>query len=104
MRFNYFGEVAAEWFTPGFKQTWSGEWLTDVSIRYNFSDDLSLTLGGMNVFDEYPDEWECQDPSNPSACRAFPFPGLGFKYGWETTPFGINGGYYFARMGFRFDH
>ena len=57
---------------------------------------ISFTAGGMNIFDEYPDEWNAQN--------AFPFPQLGFIYGWETVPFGINGGYYFARLGYRFDH
>ena len=96
LRFNYFGSVAAEWFTPGFKATWGGEWLTDLSFSYRLTDDLFFTAGGMNIFDEYPDEW--------NADRAFPFPQLGFVYGWETVPFGINGGYYFARLGYRFDH
>jgi iron complex outermembrane recepter protein len=94
LRFNYFGEVAGEGFTPGFKQTWGAKWLTDLSVGYNLTDDLKLTVGGLNIFDEYPDEW---DPVN-----AAPFPQLGFTYGWETLPFGINGGYYFARVNYRF--
>jgi iron complex outermembrane receptor protein len=96
LRFNYFGEVAGEGFTPGFKQTWGAKWLTDLSVGYNLTDNLKLTVGGLNIFDEYPDEW---DPVN-----AAPFPQLGFTYGWETLPFGINGGYYFARVNYRFDH
>jgi len=96
LRFNYFGSVAGEGFTPGFKQTWSGEWLTDLSLGYRFTDDLTFTIGGLNIFDEYPDEWD--------TVNAFPFPQLGFTYGWETLPFGINGGYYFARFNYSFDH
>lgn len=96
LRFNYFGEVAGEGFTPGFKQTWGGKWLTDVSLTAPLGNNLSLTIGGLNVFDEYPDKWDEQ--------RAFPFPQLGFVYGWETLPFGINGGYYFARLNYRFNH
>jgi iron complex outermembrane receptor protein len=96
LRFNYFGEVAGEGFTPGFKQTWGGKTLTDLSITRRISDAVSVTVGGLNIFDEYPDEW---DPDN-----AFPFPQLGFVYGWETLPFGINGGYYFARLNYRFHH
>jgi iron complex outermembrane receptor protein len=96
LRFNYFGSVAGEGFTPGFKQTWGGGWLTDVSLSIPLLEDLRLTVGGLNVFDEYPDKW---DPVN-----AFPFPQLGFVYGWETVPFGINGGYYFARLSYRFQH
>ncbi len=94
LRFNYFGEVAAEGLTPGFKQTWGAKWLTDLSLSYRFANGLRLTAGGLNIFDEYPDDW---DPN-----RAFPFPQLGFTYGWETLPFGINGGSYFTRLGYRF--
>lgn len=96
LRFNHFGEVAGEGFTPGFKQTWSAKTLTDLSITRELGDNLRLTVGGLNIFDEYPDEWDQN--------RAFPFPQLGFTYGWETLPFGINGGYYFARLGYSFGH
>ena len=94
VRLNYFGEVAGEGFTPGFKQVWSGKWLTDAIVTFPLQEDrLSLSVGAQNLFNVYPDDW---DPD-----RAFPFPQLGFRYGWETVPFGINGGYYFARVDIR---
>ena len=93
-RLNYFGEVAGEGFTPGFKQVWDGKWLTDASISYRIGHGLTLTAGGLNIFDVYPDEW---DPD-----RAFPFPQLGFVYGWETLPFGINGASYYFRANYQF--
>jgi iron complex outermembrane recepter protein len=96
LRFNYFGEVAGEGFTPGFKQTWDGKWLTDLSFSVPLGNTLDLTVGGLNIFDEYPDRWDEQN--------AAPFPQLGFVYGWETLPFGINGGYYFARLNYRLNH
>ncbi len=93
VRFNYFGEVAGEGFT-GIKQTWNGKWLTDVSVTAPlWKDKVSLTVGGLNVFDVYPDKWD--------EVAGFPYRQLGFTYGWETLPFGINGGYYFARLNFR---
>lgn len=96
VRFNYFGEVSGEGFTPGFKQTWGGKWLTDVVVNVPLqADRLTLSVGAHNLFNVYPDEW------NPD--QAFPFPQLGFKYGWETLPFGINGGYYFARLNVRWN-
>ncbi len=91
---NYFGEVAGEGFTPGFKQVWGGKWLTDASISYTISQGMTFTFGGLNIFDVYPDNW---DP-----VRAFPFPQLGFIYGWETLPFGVNGASFYARVGYRF--
>lgn len=89
LRFNYFGSVAGQGFT-GIKQKWSGKWLTDLSVSYAFTDQVKLTVGGTNIFDEYPDKWDEVD--------GFPFPQLGFVYGWETLPFGINGGFYFAKL------
>jgi iron complex outermembrane receptor protein len=96
VRLNYFGEVAGEGFTPGVKQTWGAKTLTDASLSYAFSPDLSVTAGGLNVFDVFPDKWDLEG--------GFPFPQLGFVYGWETLPFGINGGYYFARLDYRLKH
>jgi iron complex outermembrane recepter protein len=94
LRFNYFGEVAGEGFTPGFKQTWDGATLFDAAVGVNISEKLRISVGGNNILDTYPDKW---DPVN-----AFPFPQLGFTYGWETLPFGINGAYYYAKVDWRF--
>ncbi|MGO4262773.1 TonB-dependent receptor plug domain-containing protein [Lysobacter sp. TAB13] len=93
-RANYYGPVTGEGFTPGVKQTWSGKWLADLAVRYKFTDKLSVSVGGNNIFDTYPDKW---DPNTGA-----PFPQLGFKYGWETLPFGMNGGSYYARIDYRF--
>lgn len=94
LRFNYFGEVSGEGFTPGFKQTWGAKWLTDAAVSYGITNGLTITAGGNNIFNIYPDHW---DPD-----RAFPFPQLGFVYGWETLPFGINGASYFIRANYHF--
>ena len=92
---NYYGSVSGAGFT-GIKQKWGGKWLTDLSVTYAFTDDLKLTLGGNNVFDVYPDRWTVGDANSN------PFPALGFKYGWETLPFGLNGGYYYGRLAWSF--
>ena len=94
LRLNYYGEVAGEGFTPGIKQVWSGKWLTDVAFGYTMQNGVSITVGGLNIFDTYPDNWD--------EIGGFPFPQLGFVYGWETLPFGINGGSYYARVNYRF--
>ncbi|GAA4799878.1 TonB-dependent receptor [Lysobacter hankyongensis] len=94
LRANYYGAVAGEGFTPGFKQTWDGATLFDAALGWNVNDKLRISIGGNNIFDTYPDKW---DPVN-----AFPFPQLGFTYGWETLPFGINGAYFYGKVDFRF--
>jgi iron complex outermembrane recepter protein len=93
-RANYFGSVTGEGFTPGVKQTWGGAWLLDISGRYSFNDNASILVGVNNLFDKYPDKWDAE--------AAFPFPQLGFKYCWETCPFGVNGGSYFVRLDYTF--
>ncbi len=99
LRFNYFGAVSGEGFTPGLKQTWGGKWLTDASFTVPLRPDtVSLTIGALNLFDVYPDKWASPGPG------VNPFPFLGFTYGWETLPFGINGGYYYARVNLRLPH
>ncbi len=94
LRANYYGAVAGEGFTPGFKQTWDGATLFDAAIGWNVSDKLRISIGGNNIFDTYPDKWD--------AVNAFPFPQLGFTYGWETLPFGINGSYFYGKVDYRF--
>ena len=94
LRANYYGEVSGEGFTPGFKQTWDGATLFDLAVGVDVTEKFRLSAGGNNIFDTYPDKW---DPN-----QAFPFPQLGFTYGWETLPFGINGAYYYLRAEYRF--
>ncbi|MBX3710352.1 MAG: TonB-dependent receptor [Lysobacter sp.] len=94
LRANYYGSVAGEGFTPGFKQTWDGATLFDFALGFQIGEKLRLTVGSNNFLDTYPDKW---DPN-----QAFPFPQLGFTYGWETLPFGINGAYYYAKVDWKF--
>ncbi|KPD21149.1 TonB-dependent receptor plug domain-containing protein [Idiomarina abyssalis] len=89
---NYFGPVEGQAFT-GVRHEWDGKWLTDLSVGYDFTSNLNVRVGANNLFDTYPDEW---------GSAGSPFSDAGFKYGWETFPFGINGGYYYARLNYTF--
>lgn len=82
-RANYFGEVQGQGFTAPFVQTWEAKWIVDLTGRYAFNKNLSLSAGVNNLFDTYPTRW---DPE-----RAAPFPQMGFTHCWETCPFGMNG-------------
>ena len=92
-RANYFGSVAGQGFT-GVYQKWDGATLFDAAVAFRATDKLTFTVGGNNLFDTYPDKWD--------ETGGAPFPQLGFTYGWETLPFGINGGYYYAKVDFKF--
>jgi iron complex outermembrane receptor protein len=93
-RANWFGSVQGQGFTAPFIQTWQGRWLLDLTARYAFTRQFSLSAGVDNVFDTYPTRW---DPAH-----AAPFPQLGFTYCWETCPFGINGRSMSLRAEYRF--
>ncbi|MFO1495887.1 MAG: TonB-dependent receptor [Lysobacterales bacterium] len=92
---SYYGKVRGVGFGPEYRG--AGKWLTDLAVNYQITDNLDLTVGGNNVFDTYPSKWAGgENPDNN------PFPGLGFNYGWETLPFGLNGGYYYGRINWTF--
>ncbi|MGW8394028.1 TonB-dependent receptor plug domain-containing protein [Pseudoduganella sp. HUAS MS19] len=78
-RANYYGEVSGEGFGP--LHTWDAKWIVDSSVRYSFSKKTTLAFGVNNLFDTYPSEW-----TNGGALA-----NMGFKYCWETCPFGVNG-------------
>lgn len=92
LRLNYFGEVAGQGYT-NIKQVWGAKWLTDAQIAYHMVNGFTFTFGGLNIFDVYPDKWDLINA---------PFPQIGFTYGWETLPFGINGASYYARVDYHF--
>ncbi|MFH7044319.1 TonB-dependent receptor plug domain-containing protein [Paucibacter sp. JuS9] len=90
---SYYGEVSGQGFT-GVKQTWGAKWLTDLSVNWKLNKQLDLSFGGQNIFNVHPDKW--------SDAAGFPLNALGFTYGWETVPFGINGARYFVRGKYSF--
>jgi iron complex outermembrane recepter protein len=92
---NYFGAVSAMYFT-GVRKDWSGKWLTDASLSYTPRGlpGFQATLGGNNIFNVYPDKWGVE--------AGQVYYEAGFTYGWETLPFGINGGYYYLNLAYSY--
>jgi len=88
--FNYFGDYVLE-NNAGTRTTFSGKWTTDLSARYQYSDQLSFSAGVQNLFDTYPDEQLEENQFN----------GI-FKYPNTNAPFGFNGGYYYAELTYAF--
>ncbi|MEZ4884699.1 MAG: TonB-dependent receptor [Chitinophagales bacterium] len=66
---------------------YGGKVVTDLSVGYSFSDDLSLTIGANNLLDVYPDE---SDPAFQSDGR--------FIYTRRSPQFSTNGRHIFARV------
>jgi iron complex outermembrane receptor protein len=89
VRNTYFGEVTRNGFPFGGVQEHDGKVVTDLSLGYQFTKVLSLTVGANNIFDVFPDT---QIYSNT-------YFGV-FKY--APVQMGTTGSFYFARLNLRF--
>ncbi|MEL7538907.1 MAG: TonB-dependent receptor [Pseudomonadota bacterium] len=85
-RLSYFDD----WFDSEDGETYDGEFLVDLEGAYRFNDSLSVVLGAQNVFDQFPQE-------NPGARG-----GVGNRYS-QFSPFGFNGGFWYARLNYEFN-
>jgi iron complex outermembrane receptor protein len=65
--------------------------VTDISVKYAFSDDLSLIVGGQNVFSEYPEEQPVESVFDTI-----------FKYPNTNSPIGFNGAYFYSEVEYKF--
>lgn len=90
LAFSYFGDYVLE-NNAGDQTTYSGKWITDLSLRYQATDAIAVRVGAQNLFDTYPDK---QAPGDQ-------FNGI-FMYPNTNAPFGFNGGYYYAELSYRF--
>ena len=85
-RINWFGG----WFDGDLAQeAYDGAATLDLEAGYALNDEASVTIGGQNVLNRFPD----QIP-NPA--------GVGNRYS-ESTPWGFNGAYFYARVNYVLD-
>jgi len=91
VRNSYFGSVINPDTTsdggPSFHPEFGGKIVTDLSFGYDFTENMTLTVGSSNIFDVYPDA----TPSNLTSGNQFIYPRV-------TSQFGINGRTVFARL------
>ena len=90
LKFLYFGSQTLGTFSgpPVPNQEYGGKASADLSFSYTFNEQLKLTVGGANIFDQFPDEQDDFETDN------------GFRY--ESVQFGLNGASYFARLAVKF--
>lgn len=81
-------------------QEFGEEFTTDVDVSYTFLERYTVTVGGTNVFNAYPDRIAAT-PSNPIFTLTNSLAD-GQVYPRNGGPFGINGGYYYASVKIRF--
>lgn len=89
VRNTYFGKVTRDGYPFGGVQEFTPKVVTDVSVGYNFTKNINLTVGANNVFDVFPD---LQIYENS-------YFGV-FKY--APVQMGTLGNYFFGRLNFTF--
>lgn len=95
VRFNYYDgwETTGGLFSPGDasdQYSYGEAVLVDVEARFNLGEHYIVTLGGENIFDEFPED-------EGDATLQF----LGVRYAL-TSPYGFNGGFYYLRLSAQF--
>jgi len=85
----YFGEVSEATNTLANQQDFASKIVTDLSLGYKATEDLTLTVGANNLLDVYPD-------------RAIEANRSGGRFDWSrrSQQFGIGGRFLFARVSF----
>lgn len=101
LRENYFGKSSEQFSSDGavyYENRIKPKLLTDLEVSYQFSKAWTLSLGANNLFNEYPD---MVNPLVLAEQRANLDNGAVTIYP-AFSPFGINGGYYYARASLKF--
>lgn len=83
-----YGEFTVLNTNPDLDQTFGAKWLLDLSATYK-AGPWSFTLGGDNVTDEYPDEYQ------------FATSNFGQLVYPRNSPFGFNGAYVYGKIGYK---
>ena len=91
----YFGEVTEATTNVDRQQVFGTKLVTDLSLGYNFSESLTITVGANNLLDVYPDKAAdalADGGNNRSSGR--------FDWSRRAQQFGIGGRFLFARLSF----
>ena len=101
LRENYFGKSAEMNSSDGalyYETEIKPVVLTDLEVSYQFGKAWTFSLGANNLFNEYPDQVNArllaEQRANLDNAAVTIYPSF--------SPFGINGGYYYARLGVKF--
>jgi iron complex outermembrane receptor protein len=101
---NRFGEYTV---LDGAEQTFDAVYVTDVKLSYTLDNGIGFTIGGNNVFDEFPDKNEIGNSrggsleASPGGDLIVQSPGV-FKYSRRSAPFGFNGAFWYAGLSYDF--
>jgi iron complex outermembrane receptor protein len=83
---------------PYYKTTIATKAITDLDVNYKFTKNFSISIGANNLFNTYPDKMnpdliaDWRSNLDNAAVQKYP----------SFSPFGINGGYYYAKANLTF--
>lgn len=89
-RFGKYTETGTSQTSTADDRTFSPKWVTDLDISADITPTINVAVGANNLFDVYPDDIGVIQANTGS--------GL---YG-NFAPFGLSGGFYYARLGVKF--
>ncbi|WP_312166062.1 TonB-dependent receptor [Phenylobacterium sp.] len=90
LRETRYGEYTEAGAQPVNDRTFSAKWVADLDVAFDFDANTTVGVGANNLFDQHPDKIGLLNPDT----------GAG-QFG-SFSPFGITGGYYYARIERRF--
>lgn len=96
LRYNYFGEYQGVHVDYDATAIMADPSFTiDAEVTYFATESLSFTAGANNLFDQEPEKLDFE------AATGIPNNNWGGKY-YETSPYGINGGFYYVKATYTF--
>ena len=97
-RAGYWGD----WFDSEDNATYTGKLIVDLEVTYTADSGIAFTLGGNNILDTYPDENPAYSTDTPAIKGdGYNPPDIGNTYG-QFSPFGFDGAYWYAKVGYSF--
>jgi iron complex outermembrane receptor protein len=82
----YYGKFSVLGTTTSLDRTFSGAWIVNPSIKYNFTRNVNFVVGADNIFNHYP------------PATAIFVPAQGYNQYPRTSPYGWTGASYYARL------
>lgn len=98
-RANYFGSVEYKPTNDANDETFGAKTLLDLNVSYEVTRGATVTVGANNILNTFPDK-HCNNEAGPDNNCSNYSDGR-FPYSRRVTQFGMNGGFYYARLRLR---
>ncbi len=95
-RANHFGSVHYKPTNEAHSETFGAKTLSDISASMDINSQVTLALGVHNVLNTFLDKHCNNMASAQNPCSNYP--SGRFPYSGRVTQFGMNGGFYYARL------